>query len=61
MTKYYGDVSPEIKQKIVEETQPLKEDNATLAFDLMVTDGEAKTARQEVADLNFQLMIGGVI
>ncbi|WP_394139547.1 hypothetical protein [Cytobacillus oceanisediminis] len=39
----------------------LKKENADLAYNLMLTEGEAQTARQEIADLNFQLMLNGVI
>lgn len=39
----------------------LKQENANLAFELMVSEGETAAARQEVADLNFTLMINGVI
>ncbi|HHY74264.1 MAG TPA: hypothetical protein GX497_13780 [Bacillus bacterium] len=43
------------------EIEKLQQENADLAFNIMLVEGEAQTARQEVADLNFTLMINGVI
>ncbi|MCK6203927.1 hypothetical protein KZX50_00500 [Bacillus infantis] len=42
-------------------TYPLKKENAEIAYSLLQIENEAKTARQELADLNFTLMINGVI
>lgn len=39
----------------------LQQENADFAFNLMMIESEAIDARQEVADLNFTLMMNGVI
>lgn len=50
-----------IEFKSNEDIEQLKSENASLAFDLMIADGKAEEAKQEIADLNFQLMISGVL
>lgn len=43
------------------EIEQLKADSANIAFTLMLMENETYSARKEVADLNFQLMISGVL
>lgn len=55
-----------MKKKVIRfvpqhEHEKLKEENADLAFSTMIAEGKAEEAKQGVADLEFQLMIGGII